>query len=281
MPLAPSSSLTLITLLLVGGAIALPTGGGAANVVVSITDEGGVGDGKTSNTAAFVRAVAKLAPTGGTLKVPSGVFLTGPFNLTSHMTLLVEEGGTILGSTNLTEWPLMPPMPSYSQGRDHPGPRRVSLIHGFNLTNVIVTGNGTIDGNGPFWWDRHNERVETHTRGHLIEFMWSSHLEISWLKLTQSPFWTVHPVYSNNFYAHHLTILNDLHSPNTDGIDPDSTTDVVLAHNYISTGDDCYALKVFVSFFFFHLSVAHFSMSLLSRAVGTRQGTHTASPRRM
>lgn len=32
--------------------------------------------------------------------------------------------------------PLMPPMPSYGQGRDHAGPRRVSLIHGFNLTDV-------------------------------------------------------------------------------------------------------------------------------------------------
>jgi polygalacturonase len=77
----------------------------------------------------------------------------------------------------------------------------------------------------------------------LIEFMWSTALEVSWLKLVQSPFWTVHPVYCQGFYAHHLTILNDLHSPNTDGIDPDSTTDVVLAHNYIKTGDDCYALK--------------------------------------
>jgi polygalacturonase len=131
------------------------------DVVISITDVGGVGDGKTSNTASFVGAVAKLAETGGTLKVPAGVFLTGPFNLTSHMTLLVEDGGTILGSTNLSEWPLMPPMPSYGQGRDHPGPRHVSLIHGFNLTDVVVTGNGTIDGNGAFWWDRHNKKVHS------------------------------------------------------------------------------------------------------------------------
>ena len=109
----------------------------ATTTTVSITDVGGVGDGVTSNTAAFVRAVAKLKATkgGGTLLVPfssssSSTFLTGPFNLSSHITLIVEGGATILGSTNLTEWPLMPPMPSYGQGRDHPGPRRVSLIHG-------------------------------------------------------------------------------------------------------------------------------------------------------
>lgn len=125
----------------------------AAGTTVSITDVGGVGDGVTSNTVAFVRAVEQLREAGGgTLLVPSpssspstssapstAAFLTGPFNLSSHITLRVEGGATILGSTNLTEWPLMPPMPSYGQGRDHPGPRHVSLIHGFNLTNITVS----------------------------------------------------------------------------------------------------------------------------------------------
>lgn len=112
------------------------------------------------------------------------------------------------------------------------------------MTNVTVTGAGTIDGNGAWWWQRHRAPgVEQYTRGHLIEFMWSTDLEISYLHLRNSPFWTVHPVYCKGFYAHHLTITNDLHSPNTDGIDPDSTQDAVLAYNTIKTGDDCYALK--------------------------------------
>ena len=141
----------------------------ATTTTVSITDVGGVGDGVTSNTAAFVRAVAKLKATkgGGTLLVPassssSSTFLTGPFNLSSHITLLVEGGATILGSTNLTEWPLMPPMPSYGQGRDHPGPRRVSLIHGTSphhyspcSTDVCIWGKNEL-----------TERTHAHTRTH-------------------------------------------------------------------------------------------------------------------
>ena len=84
------------------------------------------------------------------------MFVTGPFNLTSHCTLYLEHGATLLGSTDLAEWPLMPAMPSYGTGRDHPGPRHVSLIHGFHLSDVVITGaNGTIDGNGAFWWHRH------------------------------------------------------------------------------------------------------------------------------
>ena len=40
------------------------------------------------------------------------------------------------------------------------------------MTNVTVTGDGTIDGNGAWWWARHKvPGKEQFTRGHLIEFM--------------------------------------------------------------------------------------------------------------
>ncbi|KAG5037397.1 hypothetical protein JHK86_018237 [Glycine max] len=35
-------------------------------------------------------------------------------------------------------WPLMPPLPSYGYGREHPGPRYGSLIHGQHLTDVTA-----------------------------------------------------------------------------------------------------------------------------------------------
>lgn len=37
-------------------------------------------------------------------------------------------------------WPLMPPLPSYGYGREHPGPRYGSLIHGQNLKDIVITG---------------------------------------------------------------------------------------------------------------------------------------------
>ena len=140
--------------------------------IVSLANFAGAkADNRTSNTQCFRAAVAKIkAAGGGTLMVPTGTWQTGPFNLTSNMTLYLASGAVIQSSINLTEWPLMPPMKSYGQGRDHPGPRHVSLLHGFHLSGLTIGGeNGTVNGGGPFWWARHREKRETHTRGHLFE----------------------------------------------------------------------------------------------------------------
>lgn len=67
-----------------------------------LTDFGGVGDGVTSNTQAFRRAIEHLSPLaangGAQLIVPPGKWLTGSFNLTSHFTLFVHKDATILAS---------------------------------------------------------------------------------------------------------------------------------------------------------------------------------------
>lgn len=66
---------------------------------ISIKDFGGVGDGQTLNTKAFQDAMSEIElrkSTGGTLLyVPTGVYLTGSFNLTSHMTLYLAKGAII------------------------------------------------------------------------------------------------------------------------------------------------------------------------------------------
>lgn len=67
-----------------------------------LTDFGGVGDGKTSNTIAFKSAIANLsnyASKGGAqLVVPPGKWLTGSFNLISHFTLFLHKDAVLLAS---------------------------------------------------------------------------------------------------------------------------------------------------------------------------------------
>lgn len=73
------------------------------NDKISITDFGGVGDGRTLNTKAFREAIYRighLKRRGGTLLyIPPGVYLTESFNLTSHMTLYLARDAVIKATT--------------------------------------------------------------------------------------------------------------------------------------------------------------------------------------
>lgn len=116
-----------------------------------ITEFGAKGDGVTLNTHSFEKAIEIISNyfRNATLVIPKGVFLTAPFNLTSEMTLYLEEGAVLLASNDTTLWDVIEPLPSYGRGRDHNGPRFTSFIHGYNLHDVAIIGeNGTIDGQG-------------------------------------------------------------------------------------------------------------------------------------
>ncbi|ONI23206.1 hypothetical protein PRUPE_2G175100 [Prunus persica] len=214
----------------------------------SLTEFGGVGDGKTSNTKAFQAAISQLsqyASEGGAqLFVPAGKWLTGSFNLISHFTLYLHKDAVLLASQDMNEWPVLKPLPSYGRGRDAAAGRFSSLIFGTNLTDVIVTGdNGTIDGQGEFWWQQFHKKKLKYTRPYLIEIMFSTDIQISNLTLLDSPSWNVHPVYSSNILVQGITIIAPITSPNTDGINPDSCTNTRIEDCYIVSGDDCVAVK--------------------------------------
>ncbi|MED6144506.1 hypothetical protein PIB30_016353 [Stylosanthes scabra] len=192
---------------------------------VSITEFGAVGDGVTLNTKAFQNAIFYLnsfADKGGAkLFVPAGQWLTGSFDLISHLTLWLDKDAVILGSTNFDDWPIVDPLPSYGRGRELPGERHKSLIYGYNLTDVIITGNnGTIDGQGSIWWSRFRNKTLDYTRPHLVELMNSSRVLISNLTFLNSPFWNIHPVYCSHVTVQNVTIHAPSSSPNTDGINP-------------------------------------------------------------
>ncbi|CAN8278269.1 unnamed protein product [Cochlearia groenlandica] len=215
----------------------------------SLTDFGGVGDGKTSNTKAFKKAISKLSQMasdgGAQLVVPPGKWLTGSFNLTSHFTLFILQGATILASQDESEWPVIEPLPSYGKGRDGTGTGRFnSLISGTNLTDVVITGNnGTINGQGQYWWDKFKKKQFKVTRPYLIELLFSQDIQISNIALIDSPSWNIHPVYCKNVIVKSVTIVAPVTVPNTDGINPDSCTNTLIEDCNIVSGDDCIAIK--------------------------------------
>ncbi|KAL5984399.1 hypothetical protein ACLOJK_018503 [Asimina triloba] len=150
----------------------------------------------------------------------------------------------ICNLTDEADWPLIDPLPSYGRGRDEPGGRYGSLIFGSNLTDVVITGdNGTITGQGAIWWDKFKKDQLNYTRPYLIEILFSDQILISNITLVDSPSWNIHPVYSSNVIVKGITILAPLESPNTDGINPDSSSNVLIEDCFVVSGDDCIALK--------------------------------------
>ncbi|XP_028789762.1 probable polygalacturonase [Neltuma alba] len=215
---------------------------------ISLTAFGGVGDGRTLNTKAFREAIFQIQQwgrEGGTLLyIPPGVYLTESFNLTSHMTLYLAPGAVIKATQVTHNWPLTAPLPSYGRGRELPGGRYMSFIHGDGVNDVVITGeNGTIDGQGDIWWNMWRKRTLQFTRPSLLELVNSTNIIISNLIFLNSPFWNLHPVYCSNVVVRFVTILAPHDSPNTDGIDPDSSSNVCIEDSYISTGDDLVAVK--------------------------------------
>jgi len=217
---------------------------------VVVTDFGAVGDGKTSNTEAFRRAIAATRDLGGgEVIVPRGVFLTGPIELTSNMALVLERGAVIRGSENFED---------YDYERSGKAAIR-PLIGGAKVSNVAIRGEGTIDGAGKPWWKRFRaERAagvpqqgqpraegnpQESPRPKLILLTDCSRVLIQSVTLKDSPQFHLVPQRCSDVTIDDVSITAPADSPNTDGIDPTSSRNVLIRHCVIDVGDDNVSLK--------------------------------------
>ncbi len=188
---------------------------------------------------AFVRAVDALeAMGGGTLTVPEGEYPTGSIELKSNMTLLVEEGAVLRFHRSFDAFPL-----TELEFEGIPGLAYRPCVFVRNAHDVTLTGKGILDGQGDFWWKHHLEKTLPHPRPYLVCFTGCTNVCVEKLNLTNSPCWTVYPLKCEGVVIKELSIKNPAVSPNTDGIDPGSCTNVLIENCRIDVGDDCIALK--------------------------------------
>ncbi|KAL8138733.1 hypothetical protein V2J09_004734 [Rumex salicifolius] len=215
---------------------------------VSIVEFGAVGDGKTLNTVAFQNAIFYLKSFvdkgGAMLYVPPGRWLTGCFNLTSHLTIFLEKDAVILGSQDYSSWELVEPLPSYGRGLELPGKRYSSLISGIGLKDIVITGNnGTINGQGYAWWEFYSSHLLNYSRPHLLELINSTDIVILNVTFLNPPAWSIHTVYCNQVLIENVTVHAPLESPNTNGIVPDSSEHICIGYSNITAGYDAVVVK--------------------------------------
>ncbi len=112
----------------------------------NIGSYGAVADGQTLNTAAFAKAIAACAAQGGTVLVPTGLWLTGPITLQSNVNLHLVTGALVQFTADRRQYPLIK---TTWEGEE--AIRSQAPISGVDLVNIAITGNGTFDGAGDAW----------------------------------------------------------------------------------------------------------------------------------
>jgi len=220
----------------------------------SVTDHGAVGDGVRMNTAVIQRCIDSCAARrGGTVVVPSGVFMTGTLRLRSNVHLHLESGAVLKGTDGLSGYMI--------------DGKTVGLLYTEDAENVTITGPGTIDGNGDAFmdlahakkidsagsaWTRQKSRFRELAHGlgdgpavpldrpfQMIIFSSCRNVVLRDVLITNSPFWTVHCADCDGVLMSGVKIWCNLLVPNNDGADFTSCSNVLVSDCDIRTGDDC------------------------------------------
>jgi len=204
-------------------------------------DHGAKGDGISKDTVAIQAAIeACETKGGGTVRLTAGTYLSAPIVLKSNITLELDKGATLLGSADHGDYP------PKSEFRE---PGLQSLVSATNATNVVIKGEGTIDGAGDRWWEM-ARRVKNsgfmgsdHPRPRLVVFDHCRHVVVEGITIQNSPMWQLVPYYSDDVVIRNIKVLAPASSPNTDAIDPFSSSNVRIDHVIADVGDDDIAIK--------------------------------------
>ena len=229
--------------------------------VYDVRSFGAVADGVTKNTDAFKKTIAAaVAKGGGTVYVPPGRYVTGPIHLASNVNLHLAEGSELLFSQDFQDY--LPVVFSRWEGLELMN--YSPLVYAKDCENVAITGKGKLDGRGQAWWGWKKTQKDAAKRlydlasagtppekrvfgtvGDLrpsfIQTVGCKNVLIEGVTITNGPMWTIHPVYSENVIARRITVLTE--GPNNDGLNPDSSKNVLVEDSFFSTGDDCVVIK--------------------------------------
>ena len=203
-----------------------------------ITNYGAVSSTTLNNTTAIQQTINACSTAGGgVVVIPSGTFLSGPLTMKNKINIFIAAGAILrilpYGSGNGT---VAGTYPNSGTTDDY-----TDFIYGKNLTNIAVTGTGTIDGNGTDWWTAYDANSAI-ARPCLIRFDGCKYILLSGFKLLNAP--NVHLTIGksgSDATIKNLTITAPATAPNTDGIDTWSPN-ITISNCNIAVGDDNIAM---------------------------------------
>ncbi len=231
-----------------------------------ITNYGAVGDGVTDCNPAFKKAIAACTRAGGgRVLVPGGTWLTnGPIHLKNNVNLHITKNAVVKFGTNFDDY--LPLVKSRCEGSVCM--TYSPLIYAYKKTNVAVTGMGRFDGQAKDTWAKWsdktkpgtlaNERLrevaartgkdfvpvekrEYYFKPNFFEPFECENVLIEDVTIVDYPFWCIHPTFCTNVTIRGLSLHS--HNANNDGINPDSSTDVLIEDCWLDQSDDCLAIK--------------------------------------
>jgi polygalacturonase len=198
---------------------------------------------------------------GGTVLLPPGVYQSGPLFLRDNVNFHLSAGARLEATTDFRQFGLI-------DGRAGGVERKVhaSLITGTNLSNVSITGRGTLDGNGLGWQQAERDAVELinklglpavaegkrvyppgavlqHPRPRVVNLIRCQGVSLSGVFIERSPHWTVQLVYCDDVEIFGVRIGGLDKGMNTSGIVVDSSRDVRISSCRLSPGDDGISIK--------------------------------------
>uniref|UniRef100_A0A7N0TK36 endo-polygalacturonase n=1 Tax=Kalanchoe fedtschenkoi TaxID=63787 RepID=A0A7N0TK36_KALFE len=202
--------------------------------VVTVTDYGAKGDGKSDDTKAFERAWKKACSIkNGVLEVPRNKkFLLGPITFSGpcKSSFTMKIYGTILASADRSD---------YKKDLRH-------WIIFDSISNFHVHGGGTFDGNGEIWWKNSCKIDKSKPCKHAptaVTFYECKNLQVDTLVFKNAQQMTVSFQKCVGVWGSSLVIDSPGWSPNTDGIHITSSQNVQLSKCSIKTGDDCISIE--------------------------------------
>jgi polygalacturonase len=218
----------------------------------SIVEFGAVGDGATLNTKAIQSAIDQCSADGGaTLVVPEGTFISGAIFLKQGVNLHLDAGAQLKGSTDTNDYPWID---TRIAGLEMKWP--AALVNADGVTNLVLSGSGTLDGSGQRWWEEYWETRRNEPDGwdphfkvarpRLVHIIRSGNITVRDVTMQNSAFWHLQLTYCDRAVIAGIKVRAP-HEPvkaaSSDGIDIDSTSNVIIADCDIVCDDDAICLK--------------------------------------